>query len=80
MELIFITPETNLKVAVEWIEVTTLTGNTVIQPGHAPMITILDAKKTVLYQPTGQQQPISKTVTENTILHVTRTSVTLISS
>jgi F0F1-type ATP synthase epsilon subunit len=57
MEISIISPVMQRTVTVEWIEVNTPTGNLVIQPGHAPLITMLSARQVcILGLPNGKQE------------------------
>ena len=60
----------------EWIDVTTVSGNIIILPGHAPMIEQLLSKRTISMKlPGGALKTI---MLENGILSVTREAVVIV--
>ena len=76
MDLQIVTPQETLTYAVAWIEVNTVAGNFVIQPGHAPTILILAQGKEMNFRlVNGKQESF---IVERGTLEVTRNSATLI--
>jgi len=60
MELSIITPNETADYVIEWIELNTPTGNIVIQPGHTPMILILESDKPAVFRlENGTQESIT---------------------
>lgn len=76
MELVIITPERTQHVQVTWIEVQTIAGNRVIQPGHTPMLFVLTPGSHLVYfaDPQGEH---AITIGNGT-LEVDRTKATLL--
>lgn len=76
MELRIVTPQETVIHAIAWIEVNTLAGNFVIQPGHAPTILILAPGKEVSFRyVNGKQESF---FVERGTLEVNRSAATLI--
>ena len=78
MNFIIISPSSKKIYPVMWIEINTPQGNYVIQPGHAPMIMSLSAKRPLAFGlENGKRESIM--IQEGTI-SITRTDATLITN
>jgi F0F1-type ATP synthase epsilon subunit len=76
MELRIISPEQTVVHAVTWVEVETIAGNFVIQPGHAPTILLLAPHKELNFGLiNGKQESL---LVPRGIIEVSRTTITLI--
>jgi F0F1-type ATP synthase epsilon subunit len=76
MELHIISPEQTITHSVAWVEVETIAGNFVIQPGHAPTILLLSPDKELIFcLINGKQESL---LVPRGIMQVSRTAVTLI--
>lgn len=59
MSLTLISPQSSKTVLVEWLDIQTLTGSLVIQPGHAPAYIVLKKNSTVTwFLTTGVEESI----------------------
>lgn len=76
MELKLIGPTNAQSMEINWLEVQTLEGSFVIQPGHAPMIVLLAPNKELSME--LQDGSITLMTIAGGILEVTRTYLTLI--
>lgn len=76
MELKLIGPTSSQTMEVNWLEVQTVQGNFIIQPGHAPMIVLLAPNKELNMELLDGSHTLMTIV--GGILEVSRTSVTLI--
>lgn len=76
MELKLIGPTSSETMEINWLEVQTLQGNFIVQPGHAPTIVLLAPDKEL------SMELLDGSVTVMTIaggiLEITRTSIMLI--
>jgi F0F1-type ATP synthase epsilon subunit len=78
MELHITSAEEKRVLQVAWLEIDTPAGNFVIHKGHAPMLVTLVPGKTILMRlKSGKQENIAAS---GGIVHITRTSVTIILS
>lgn len=76
MELHIISPGSSLTFRVVWVEVNTLVGNFVIQPGHVPTVLLLEPNQSVKFRlDNGKQEAV---LIKDGILEVTRTKTTVI--
>jgi F0F1-type ATP synthase epsilon subunit len=76
INLTLISPDVVREFCIEWIEITTTTGNRVILPGHAPLVEQLVPKKTVTMKlPGGALKTI---VLENGIVSITRDAILIV--
>lgn len=76
MILQLIHPSYTKELSISWIELNTDIGNFVIQPGHAPMILMLENNKKMVYcLHTGKQESLS---IDRGVVHITRTQTTII--
>lgn len=63
--------------SVDWCELPAVTGDMVVQPGHAPTVVRLKPHSTIRYLLTRHESPQSITISSG-IAHITRTSITII--
>lgn len=64
---------------IDWCELSTVTGDIVIQPGHAPTVVRLKPDSTVRYLLAHHESPSNITISAG-IAHITRTSITIIAT
>lgn len=62
-ELEIISPTSNRREIVEWIEVESPTGSFFVGPHHSPLVSLVKAKSNFSYKRTGEQLP------QNFIVH-----------
>jgi len=78
MILRIISPTYNKEVSIAWLELNTDVGNFVIQPGHEPVVLILEKQKEMKYcLTTGKQESI---MIARGIVDIHRTHATVIIS
>lgn len=76
MELEIITPTSKETSKINWAEINTLSGNTILQTGHVPSIFSLTPGKEVIFEHiNGERESI---LIQDGILHITRSSITII--
>jgi len=75
LKVTIMSPLTASAVNAEWLEINTNSGNFVVQPGHAPIITSLSANKDLIIGLDDGTQKIIK-VTDG-ILEVNRETATI---
>lgn len=76
MEFKLIGPTSSQSIAINWLEVQTLHGNFVIQPGHAPTIVLLAPNKEISME--LHDGSVTVMTIAGGILEVTRTVLTLL--
>jgi F0F1-type ATP synthase epsilon subunit len=78
MKLNIISPTSKKIIDVAWVELNTVTGNYVIQPGHAPtFLTLAPNKDMTLCLTNGKQETFN---VSQAIAEITRESVTILVS
>lgn len=76
MELEIITSSSKESSLVNWVEITTATGNLVIQAGHIPSLYVLmPGKEVVIEHTNGEQESF---LIQEGLAHITRKLVTII--
>lgn len=76
MQLQIVAPDQTHKYQVVWIELNTVVGNMIVQPGHAPMVVLLAPHKPITYRMrTGKQETITP---RQGVAEITRDKTTVI--
>lgn len=76
MQLIIALPTNKQKIEIAWAEFNTITGNYVIQEGHAPTVLLLLEQKPFIYcLKDGKQEVV---MVQWGIVEITRTTITVL--
>lgn len=71
-----VTPTGTSTYQAEWVDITTPTGNQIIEAGHAPMISLLRSRSVVTLQTDGGAQETIPVL--NGVIEVTREMTTIV--
>lgn len=71
-----ITPTGQTKTYVEWLDVTTTSGNMVILENHAPLLAVIHPNSTLSWK--ISDGAVEARTVENAIMHVGRTTIMII--
>jgi len=76
MELTIISPTQKKTLSIAWLEINTMVGNFVIQPGHASTVLVLEPQQAITYcLDSGKQE---SSVIPSGIVEITPDSATIV--
>ncbi len=77
MKLRIVTPTASHTYTIDWVELNTLDGNRIIQPGHAPAVFVLAPNYDLLFKTSADGEQIFP-ISHGGIVEVTRLETTVI--